>query len=334
MSTFHWNGMKYRNTKCSRNERTSAYSIWRYATQSALLLVAAVACGDVTTPASDRSSTTMAITQELSAALTTDKKFVLRTPPLGSDEIGAERAGALAVAYVNTYGAYMSGILSADHGAKVLPERLRRCGETFYASSPYESASAGSSLLANDPVSAAARRFLGAVWMVSFCQNGVPTASIAVSTLASDVSVVGGRIQTTPIGNTFFSTGIPIGEGPLPMTPEAAVLEMASRTGRRVASIPELIRPPAPFAPQLSRWRMRLDEPITFVGSSSHVRVTGDDLYIGFGETWHSKGVLARHASQIGKSELKAQRAGKEHFFALVPRAGFASALELVKVTP
>ena len=304
------------------------------------LLASVVACDGVATPPQvDKNATALAVTGEARAALNADGKLLLRTPELAANEIDANRAGELALAYVKTYGAFMARTVSADRGAPIQVSELRRCGDTYYAASPYDgsavaAAAAAAAAGTKDPMGPALQRFLGPVWLVSLCERGAPAVSVAVSTLASDVVTSGGKIVQTPVGNSFYTTGIPASAGELPMSAEAAVQEAAKVTGHRVTSVPELIRPPTPFAPQLARWRVRIDGKVNYAGKASHVQASGDEVYVGFGDTWHERGILAAHGSQTGPSELKTRYRGNTLSFPLSRKAGYANALELVEVHP
>jgi hypothetical protein len=226
-------------------------------------------------------------------------------------------------------------MLSTDRGAPVDVTQLVQCGDVLYAASPYGDVEQDAALLPiSDATKQAARRYVGSVWLVSLCERGAPAVSVAVSSLASDVVVVHGHITENPTGNNFFTTGIPLAAGQLPAPAEQIVQEVANRTGRRVASVPELVRAPIPYAPQMARWRMRLDRKVGYAGRASHVSGSADEIYVGFGESWHERGLLAPHGSQAGPPVLAIPHRGSTATLRLTVKPGFVNAFELVEVQP
>ena len=82
-------------------------------------------------------------------------------------------------------------------------------------------------------------------------------------------------------GNDLVAIGVPVGHaGEYPMPPEMAVQLAAQRTGKRIASVPELVTPvPSDGPPQLARWHLTFEGPTT-VQTKSGKRATSE-VFVG-----------------------------------------------------
>jgi hypothetical protein len=203
--------------------------------------------------------------------------FILAVAPAG--ELSDPQARTLAQAYLRRGSRWLADVWQRDRGSDIDFDALTICPTAYYARPVLDLHGAGTRSL---------QQWLGPKWLFAACTpGGVPVVSIAVSSLARELSVVNGHI-TGPGGGQFTSAGIP---NDLPMaliTPEQAVQVAAQRTGRLVAAVPELVLPPPPAPPQLARWRIELDRPVNLVGQNSRRRVSTDVVYVGPGETWRA----------------------------------------------
>ena len=128
---------------------------------------------------------------EAAAALDATGHFTLPTPIRRTTypEISADRAGALAVAYIGDYGHFLLPHFGMKHGGPIDLASLRACGSPLYAATPYNAASLAQA-------SVPTRRLLGPYWLVSLCAaSGGQVLSIAVSALATNEQLTSGPIR-------------------------------------------------------------------------------------------------------------------------------------------
>jgi hypothetical protein len=196
----------------------------------------------------------------------------------GADpEITMSQAELLAQAWSSTYAALLRHYLETGHGGPIAVDRLVPCGRPLYAKSSFEPLDAS--------IDAGFRRAIAPWWLVGLCQNGQIAVSLAVSALATDLTITGGRIQfpLTGAGNEFFPMGVPSSwEGPVPTSPEDAVTQAARATGLRATEVPELIAPAPHFGPpQRAAWRIVLEAPASMHGSRSGRTVAASIVFHG-----------------------------------------------------
>ncbi len=194
-------------------------------------------------------------------------------------EIDAPRAEAIARAWIDEFGPIAQKRIDREHGADVSMARLRTCGRTMYAESPYEDPDAS--------LPAPVRRIFGPWWLVSMCaSDGTSVVSMAVSAYDTDVEVVNDslRFRSLVRGEEVIAQGIPIvGTGLMPVSPERAVQLAVERTHRRVSAVPELVaatRFEGP--PQWAGWVLRLESDVTLRGRRSDRWSTVTRVYVGF----------------------------------------------------
>ncbi len=216
---------------------------------------------------------------EAAAALDATGHFTLPTPIRRTTypEISADRAGALAVAYIGDYGHFLLPHFEMKHGGPIDLASLRACGSPLYAATPYNAASLAQA-------SVPTRRLLGPYWLVSLCAaSGGQVLSIAVSALATDEQLTSGPIRLPhPASLAYFPSAIPPSLPGLPLAPEQAAAMAARATGRRVAKVPELIMRGRPFAPQLAQWKITLESTIRARGLESGATTVTQSVYAGF----------------------------------------------------
>lgn len=257
-----------------------------------LALLAGTACSrdDVITNPFDYSTTADHVAGEAADALGDDGKFRLPasvTEP--SNEIPRSRAEVIAVNYARRWGRFHIGRWEDEIRRSINLNELVVCDRAFYARSAYELPGEMPQFM---------RRQLGNRWLVALCDaKQVPTVAISFSPEATDLTddLLGAGSQAVP-GAVFSSAGIPLrARGPVPLPPEFAVVEASKFSTRRVAQVPELIRPPYPHSDFLARWRVAYTEALPlFVrgsGSSSSPTLT-NEVFFGFGDSFGPTGVL------------------------------------------
>jgi hypothetical protein len=206
-------------------------------------------------------------------------QFILPQPSASLDsEITREQAEALAQAWVTTgFPALLQGYLETGHGGSIAVDQLRVCDRSFRSES---------SFAIPDTISAQSiKRGIGPWWLVGLCQGQQIAISLAVSALATDLSIVNGKIVFPIVGsgNEFFPMGVPSSwEGPVPKSPEHAVVEVGTTTGVRITKAPELVSPsPTRGSPQSALWGITLESAVVFRGLSTSQETSLAEVYQG-----------------------------------------------------
>lgn len=228
------------------------------------------------------------VTGNAAAALDGGGRF--RWVPAEDDGIavvGRDFAGTLAVGMVKTWilnsevlpgGESFRETAEWHHGSPIDWERVEVGPRPAYlASSAHHNP--GEHL---DPV---LRRAMGPYWLVPLYVGAVQVAVIEVSALADNLFLDGNgfvRKRDGPRGGELRIAGVargaPVG---VPLSPEEAVLIVATRTGRRVSEIPELRLPGGPVVGAFSRWRVKLEAPVRVRRVADGVERITDVVYAG-----------------------------------------------------
>lgn len=230
---------------------------------------------------------------EAAALLDANGHFQLPAPQAQTPEISASRATDLARSYLTTFGKLADGTWEEQRGLKIASEQLRPCGRVTYARTSYEPL-VGRSLWA--------QKLVGNWWLVMLCDGSSAQVLIAVSAHSVDVTIdERGRLVQPPVdGNNFMTIGIRAGES-VPIAPEAAVIEAATRGGARVTNVPEFVVRPRPAAPWLGAWRVSYEKPIQVTGMRSGITSSVTDLAVGYDDAWRVR-LLGPH--QTGAPRL------------------------------
>jgi hypothetical protein len=249
----------------------------------------------------------------------------LPTPVLEKREISEQHAVALAMNLLRIFGPSGRTMYEEDRGAKIDLEALKPCSRAYYAATPYEPLAEGTFL----PL----RKLLGSWWLVSICAPGeVPTISIAVSALATDVSLEPAQFAVQSGNQNFFPVGIPVNVVGAPIPPEMAVQLAAEATGKRVTRVPELVLAPYPASPQVARWRIVLDAPVTLQGTRSGQVRTTTELFVGHGDDWRFMGLQAPDPRARPRTYAEDRSSGSAVQIPLKSRPDFPAGYEPVKV--
>jgi hypothetical protein len=203
-----------------------------------VLAILAVSCGGSDVGTENQAATQLGavVTGEAATALNGAELFTLPRASEGS-EITADAAERLAVAHLTTYEEFLRPRLEEGRGAPIRVAGLTPCGRTLYAQSSYEA-------LTGD-VARPIQSAFGGWWVVTVCDGGSAAAIVAVSALATDVSVGTGNVlkfAKDVAGNEFLVSSVsPSHSFGRLVTPEEAVLSAHSRTGKRIRAVPSLV---------------------------------------------------------------------------------------------
>lgn len=242
----------------------------------AMALFVLSACTSDVPSASPRTvSLRSAVTGRAAAAIGADGLFRSATAAVQPGEISGSQAIIFADAWARDYAPMTRGFIENTHGAPVVFTSLRHCGRPLYARSPF--------VAAPSAMAKPYRRPYGSWWLITFCDQALtPTLSVAVSALATELSITDGKLTFPRIsGNEFFGIGIPVGhEGEFPSSPELAVQVTAQQTGAIVDSPPDLVMPVnTDGPPQAARWHMSLKTQVAFKAAAD--TITTKEVYVG-----------------------------------------------------
>jgi hypothetical protein len=196
------------------------------------------------------------VTGAAANAIGSNGQFQLGQPnPAGEHELAAPDAINYATLWTRDYAPMDRAWLESTHGGPIVFKTLRSCGRPLYARSAFDTSPRS--------IPAPYRRAHGPWWLITFCDEaGAPSVSVAVSAWATELTVEAGRLRFPRISGTeFVPVGIPVGHiGEFPMAPEIAVQMAAEQSGKRIATVPDLITPlPRDGPPQLARWHITLE---------------------------------------------------------------------------
>jgi hypothetical protein len=119
-------------------------------------------------------------------ALDAQGQFVLAPRFLGTErELTEGEALRLVSVYMKTYGRSLDQLYTEQHGSAVHSANLTPCGHAYYAETPYESETNASLFV---------RKFLGPQWLVQMCEDTKPAVMVAVSSLATDLSIAADHV--------------------------------------------------------------------------------------------------------------------------------------------
>jgi hypothetical protein len=228
------------------------------------------------------------LTESVAAALTPDGRFVLPssvTDPPG--QLTEAQAKSIAARYVKDVMSSRLGEWIAAHGAAIQPNALAPCDRALYAASPYASRNGAN-------LSEITVRTFDAHWVIPMCgQAGQLEIVVSFSALATELAENLGSRNSMPWERSdVMSFGVPVGAAASMYSPEGAALYAFTAGGKRVSSVPKLIMAPMPEASVLVRWRLDLEAPINVTGSHSAVSRPRATVFVGFGDTFRSSGLL------------------------------------------
>ncbi len=194
-----------------------------------------------------------------------DGRFTLGEPVDVLPVLSEASARQLAQVLGRQFGALIRYDLEAQHEGPIDFARLRACGRSYFARSPFDSIPTDRSDL---------RFYFGAFWIVGLCDDDRTTISVAVAANATDLRIENGWVHPEP--NSLKIVGVPPAwNGALPVDPEHAAKFVTDLTSRRVAAVPVLYAPnPLDAFPQGAIWAIELDDDVVVRGITSSQTVT------------------------------------------------------------
>lgn len=228
---------------------------------------------EITAPEPTSDELSKAVAGEAASVLA-GGKFVLSPPEATkAEQITSVEAVQLAVAWAKQFGPLIRSSLEEERGGRIRFDRLQPCGRPLYAVNGFQEPPLD--------ILPSVRRSIGPWWILTLCDGGAPSLSVAVSAWATELTIEQGRILfPTNGGAEFWGAGIPVGHvGEFPLSPERAAYSTSAQTGRRVTSIPYLV---AGFNslgnPHYARWQWRLDEVVSVDTDNTRGKVTRELL--------------------------------------------------------
>jgi hypothetical protein len=197
------------------------------------------------------------------------------------------QARSIATRYVKDVSSSRLGEWTAAHGAAINPNALAACDRALYAASPYASVNGAN-------LSEITVRTFDAHWVVPMCgRSGQLQIVVSFSALATELAANLGTSNAMQWERSdVMSFGVPVGAVASMYSPEGAALYAFTAGGKRVSSVPELVMAPMPEASVLVRWRVDLEAPISVIGANSGVTRQRATVFVGFGDTFKSSGLL------------------------------------------
>ena len=266
------------------------------------------------------------VTGAAAAALRPDGTFELPDSvlhPLG--QLGLEDAQAVADDYLHRIGSGYARLWSKDHGSPIDTNALVPCGRPLYARSAYQPLSG--------EVSPMTRRMLGPHWVVAVCEQGKPSAILTFSALATSLRASSREVRMHAISDAdFMSFGYPAAANPDMFSPEGAAQIAFARTGRRVATVPDLINSLPPESAAVPRWRVTLESPVDVRSATDTTTRSRSTLFVGFSRIFLRSGLLdaPERSSRPRFGETTDPITHARYKFAL--GVGIPDSLELVNV--
>lgn len=262
---------------------------WRGGSIIRLALSATVlGCGDaapVTEPAARIALSQ--VTPTLAKSLSPDGRFILPRevvePP---GELNEQQARAIASRFVRDLSSSLAGSWMTDHGSNIRVSALAPCDRAVYAASPYASVTGAN-------LSEVTVRTFGAHWVVPMCTGTQAQVIVSFSSQAIELGTDVATKKALPWYRADIrSFGVPGTITGALFTPEGAAQRAYGVAGRRINSVPLLIMNPMPTSPQLVRWQVDLESPITVKGARSGTSRARSTVLVGFGETFKDTGLL------------------------------------------
>lgn len=192
----------------------------------------------------------------------------------GANVISPATARTLAEQYAKEFLPYHSSRLADEHGAPIDISALVPDQRVLLAESPVE-----------DPgysVPKPVRKAMGAYYLITLLQNGVPAVTVAVSALSDDISIRDGHLRAPRVyGNEFRSRGIPLDSslGAI-ASPEAIATYVTARTGAVNATEPRYVRRGVDWSPLVGMWRVTLDRGVSVRVPGESTAIVTKDLFV------------------------------------------------------
>jgi hypothetical protein len=253
---------------------------WSTLLSATLILMAAAACDNApsTIAPSTPPNIVAYVTQDVAQSLTRDGRFILASPqsPDGTPLISEARARQLAATYVRTMGPFHVGAWQQQRGSAISLAALAPAPRAYFAQSPYAAVPNG--------LHPSVRKLYGPYYVVPLLEKGSVAVLLAVSAYNADEQIGDdGQLNLPPMdGNAFVSSGIPASMSAYAaMSPEEVVVQSARASKRKVAAVPELVRPSARVMPIFALWKVALDSDVAIVRGVGHALDRTRSVFVG-----------------------------------------------------
>lgn len=205
------------------------------------------------------------VTGAAAVSLNASGQFDLAKPeaPGNRPIINAEEAGRLALASVKSWGPSLQAAWSRERGEAIDISNLTVGSRTVFARTPYGEFPNG-----HHP---AIVRAHGPYYLVTLYSSSRPVLLMAVAAYNEGTKINNRGLIERPEqrGMEFVSHALPIDTTAVRMiSPEEAVESVGRATGARIATTPELVRPPLPHSPASAMWKLTLDRDVSVKGTA------------------------------------------------------------------
>jgi hypothetical protein len=215
------------------------------------------------------------VTSEVASSLDPQGFFVFPDMPGDATHISAARAREIAAAEVATFESFNRTSLEKQRGAPIDLAALRVEPRVFYAESPY---------IQDIPsdVHPAIRKYAGPYYIVTLSDQSGPVLSAAISAYDTDVAISNGLIVLAKRNGGDFRVQAVRTSAGLPIAPEHAARIASEALHVPISAVPVLILPSNSYVPQVARWRLQLQRPVSVRGARSGRVADVQTVYVGF----------------------------------------------------
>jgi hypothetical protein len=249
-----------------------------------LLLAVVLSCSDdrlVGPPVVSTDELKAALTEDLSAGLSADGRFVLAEPAPSPTTVTKERARELIWAYWKRHERTWRYSFDRDRGAP-LAANLEMCPWSYYAHSGFDPV--------ESPAPTELRRAWGSKWIFGLCSGAEQQVALAVSDEVTNLKIeTSGDIHYVRSGD-FFLMAVPIGRN-IPAPPEWSAVSTSKKVRARVSGVPILQRRGDLSVPVIADWVFPIETSTLVRGHDSEVERSVSALafgeYFGRGRVEH-----------------------------------------------
>jgi hypothetical protein len=221
------------------------------------------------------------VTGAAAASLGPDGLFRYSEPSAPSTEpiISSERARELAGSFALSFGPALKHHWEQEHGRALEVTKLKADSRVFYQDTPYD--------LFPEGFHGAFRRMFGPYYLVRLSSGGQPRMSVAVSAYNTNLAIYpDGRLDRPfESGADFHARGLPVDttrrDVVAPLTPEEAVVHVATMAGTRVSEVPRFVQLQWNRGPLGGAWKLTLERAVRVRVLSGGRTAEVRELYLG-----------------------------------------------------
>ncbi|MFL5606546.1 MAG: hypothetical protein ACJ8AD_08885 [Gemmatimonadaceae bacterium] len=177
---------------------------------------------------------------------------------------------------MRTMGRFHVDAWQKQRGAPISLAALAPAPRAYFAQTPYAAVPSG--------LHPAVKKLYGPYYVVPLLENGSIAVLLGVSAYNTDEKIGSdGQLELPRIdGNAFVGSGIPASmSAHMAMSPEDIVMKSARATKRKVANVPELMRPSAKVVPIFALWKIALDSDVVVTRGPARGIERTRSLYVG-----------------------------------------------------